>query len=178
MLVNSSDPTNAVWTKDPQIEITAGAADPTGGNNAVLVTNAGNATRTLSQQLKVPANYQYCFSLYVVSVQPTTLTLFRQGTNTAANEDIAVSNSWRRVVSSGRLNDAGAQFNVGVNLAPGQQVTLFGLQLEAQIQPSRYRPTLASGGVYANCHFMSPTLPITSHAPNLFSTAFAIQTNI
>lgn len=178
MLANSTDLTNAVWTKDPQIQITSRIADPMEGTNAFILTNAGSAAQTFCQQLIVPANYQYCFSLYALSAQAATLQLIRQGSTATVTDTVPVTATWNRVISTGSLNDAGTQFTVGVNLAPGQQVTLFGWQLEAQIQPSRYRPTVGSGGVYPNCHFTSPTIPIMSDAPNLFSTAFAIQTTL
>jgi hypothetical protein len=177
MLTSSVDLTNSVWSKDPQIHIATGAADPTGGTNAFILTNNGSAAQRCSQQLLIPANYQYCFSLYASSAAPSTLNIVRQGSAALASDEAPVGTTWNRVVSSGRLNDAGTQFTVGVILAPGQQITLFGLQLEAQIQPSRYRPTLANGGVYPNCHFVSATLSMTSDAPNLFSTGFAVQTN-
>jgi hypothetical protein len=175
MLANSVDLSNSSWTKSPQIQITGGAADPNGGTNAVVVTNLGSGSQQVSQQLTVPANYQYCFSLFALSTQPATLTLFRQGLTTTANDSVSVGTGWSRFASSGRLNDPGTQVTVGISLEPGQQVTLFGLQLEAQIQPSRYRATVGSGGVYPNCHWASSTLQITSDAPNLFSTTFAIQ---
>jgi hypothetical protein len=178
MLANSVDLSNSSWTKFPQIQITAGAADPNGGTNAFVVTNMGSAQQQVSQQLTIPANYQYCFSLFALSAQPTSLTLFRQGLTVTASDSVSIGTGWSRFVSSGRLNDPGTQFSVGISLEPGQQVTLFGLQLEPQIQPSRYRATVGSGGVYTNCHWASNTLQITSDAPNLFSTTFTIQSAV
>jgi len=61
---------------------------------------------------------------------------------------------------------------------PGQQVTVYGLQLEAQLQPSRYRPTRGMGGVYSNAHWAVDELPVMAQAPNLFSTSFSIETNL
>ena len=179
MLASSTDLTNTVWTKDPRIQIVAGAADPTGGFRAFAITNAGSALQKISQQLTVPAGYQYCFSLYAVSAVPAALTVVRQGTTATASGDILqVRTGWTRFVSSGQLNDSGTQFSVVITLTPGQQITLFGLQLEAQIQPSRYRPTVGNGGVYPQCHWTSDTFPLVSDAPNLFSTSFAIETNL
>lgn len=177
MLTSSVDLTNSVWSKDPQIQITTGASDPDGGTDAFVLTNEGSAIQKFCQQLTVPANYQYCFSLYATSAQPSTVAVAWQGSSAAANDELPVSTAWNRIVSSAQLNDAGTQLSVGVTLAPGQQVTLFGLQLEAQSQPSRYRATVASGGVYANAHFVSATFSMASDAPNLFSTRFAIETN-
>jgi hypothetical protein len=177
MIASSTDLTNSTWSKDPQIRISAGAPDPTGATNAFVLTNQGSATQQLAQDFAVPANYQYCFSLYAVSAQPAPLTVIRRGLTASNADEVPVGTTWNRLVVSGRLNDAGTELSVGLTLAPGQQVTVFGLQLEPQIQPSRYRPTVATGGVYPNCHFLSTTLSMTSDAPNLFSTEFAIQTN-
>lgn len=177
MLASSVDLTNSAWSKDPQIHITAGVPDPLGETNAFVFTNEGGAAQQFSQQLTVPANYQYCFSLYATSAQPSTVTVVWHGANATANSELPVSTIWNRIVSSGRLNDAGTELTVGVMLQPGQQITLYGLQLEPQVEPSRYRATITNGGVYANAHFISATLPMISDAPNLFSTRFAIQTN-
>ncbi len=65
---------------------------------------------------------------------------------------------------------------IAMVIGAGQQVQVFGPQLEAQIEPSRYRPTTAQGGVYANAHWAVDQLPIAAEAPNLFSTQFIIET--
>jgi hypothetical protein len=178
MFANSADLTNTVWARDPQILITPGAADPNGGTSAFVLTNAGNTAQRFAQQFTVPANYQYCFSLYAMSTKPTAVTLVRQGPAASAADEFPLNATWNRIVSSGRINDPGTQFAAGISLGPGQQVSVFGLQLEAQIQPSRYRPTVGNGGVYTNCHFTSATLPVSSDAPNLFSTVVTTQTNV
>lgn len=178
MLASSADLTNTAWTKDPQIQIVAGTADPSGGSSAFMVTNAGSAPQNISQRVAVPAGYQYCFSLFALSAVPAALTVLRQGTSATATDILQVRTAWTRFVSSGQLNDSGTQFSIVITLNPGQQIKLFGLQLEAQIQPSRYRPTVANGGVYPLCHWTSDTFPLVAEAPNLFSTGFAIETNL
>lgn len=178
LLASSTDLTNTSWARSPLMTISSGTPDPNGGTGAFVLTNTGDASQQLTQQLTIPANYHYCFSLYALSAEPFTLELVRQGSVANAIDSFAVGPNWNRIISTGQLNDPGTQFAVGVNLAPGQQITVFGLQLEGQIQPSRYRPTIGSGGVYSNAHWTSDTLMMISQAPNLFSTSFAIQTNI
>ncbi|HZS55932.1 MAG TPA: hypothetical protein VFA65_16135 [Bryobacteraceae bacterium] len=178
MLASSTNLISSSWASSPLIQIAAGATDPMGGATAFVLTNTSNSAQQLFQQTTVPANYQYCFSLYALSAQPSTIALFRRGASATANETMEIGNYWRRIVSTGRLNDPGTQLSVGVNLAPGQQVTLFGLQLEAQIQPSRYRATAGNGGIYPNSHWTSNRLPITSDAPDSFSAAFTIQSTL
>lgn len=178
MLAWSSDLTNAAWQTSSLIHIAPGATDPTGGSAAFTVTNTGQATQEITQTLAVPANYQYCFSVYVLAAQESTISLFRQGVATQQNTNVPISQSWTRIVSSGALSDQGASFSVGITLAPGQQVELYGIQLEAQVAPSRYRPTSQVGGVYSNAHWAVSELNVTAEAPNLFATSFSIETTI
>ncbi len=178
MLADSTDLTSISWVRSALLNVSDGASDPNGGSGAFLLTNTSSAPQQISQQLAVPANYQYCFSLYALSAVPMTLDLVRQGALASATNTLSVGPAWTRIISTGRLNDPGTQFTVAINLSPGQQVTVFGLQLEPQLQPSRYRPTVGRSGVYANAHWASDTLSMVSQAPNLFSTSFAIQANV
>jgi hypothetical protein len=70
------------------------------------------------------------------------------------------------------------EFSVAIRLAPGQQIQLYGPQLEAQLAPSRYRATARNGAVYAQAHWAVDDLVISAEAPNLFSTAFSIETSL
>lgn len=178
MLISSSDVTVPPWQTSTLIQLSAGAPDPDGGSGAVTATNMGQANQSISQTLNVPAGYQYCFSVYAMSDQPSELTLIRQGISAMENTIAAIGPVWTRIVSSGQLNDPATSFTVEVSLTPGQQVQLYGLQLEPQIAPSRFRATAASGGVYANAHWGLDQITISADAPNLFSTSFSIETAI
>ena len=81
MLMSSSDLTTAAWQKSGLLQVQANIVDPFGGTAAYLITNDGQNAQELSQILQVPANYQYCFSLYAAAVQQTMLTLFQRGPN-------------------------------------------------------------------------------------------------
>ncbi len=178
MLVSSSDISEAPWVKSSVISLSLGLPDPDGGTAAFTAINSGQASELISQTLTVPAGYQYCFSLYALSNAPAELTLVRQGSSTQQSTVAAVGPGWSRIISSGDLPDAGTTLTVGVNLAAGQQVGLYGLQLEPQVAPSRYRSTGGTGGVYSNAHWAVDQLAISADAPNLFSTAFSIETVI
>lgn len=82
---------------------------------------------------------------------------------------------WSRAVSSGRLNDEGTELTIAISLGAGQQVTIFGPQLEPQLAPSGYRPTAQQGGVYSNAHWAEERLTVAAEAPDLFSTSFVIE---
>lgn len=178
MLVSSSDLANAAWNISSLIDLTPGLADPQGGTAAVTATNTGQESQEISQTFIIPASYQYCLSLYAISNQAAQLTLIRRGPSASENTVAAVGTGWSRIVSSGQLSDTGTTFTIAISLAPGQQIGLYGPQLEPQIVPSRYRPTTQTGGVYANAHWGVDQLPISVDAPNLFSTFFTIETAI
>lgn len=172
MLVSSEDLTKSSWIAGP-LTITTGVSDPFGGSRAFTVTNASQITIELTQPVRVPANYQYCFSIYALGSSP--IVLLRRGVPPGDAQQYSAGFVWTRLVSSGRLNDAGTALTVGVSLTPGQTISLYGPQLEAQLAPSRYRATTNIGGVYSNAHWAVEELSITAEAPNLFSASFSIE---
>ncbi|HSU33365.1 MAG TPA: hypothetical protein VLJ11_19210 [Bryobacteraceae bacterium] len=177
MLASSSDLTATGWQRGA-IQIVPGATDPNGDGEAFVLTNVSQASQGIVQTLAVPAHYQYCLSAYVTSTQAGSVVLSRTGTSASNSTVVQVGSSWTRVISSGRLNDGGTTFTAGLILMPGQQVTVYGMQLEAQLQPSRYRATRGMGGVYTRAHWAVDEFPIMAQAPNLFSTSFSIETNV
>lgn len=176
MLVSSTNFAALPWNASGLIRITSDAIDPAGGTAAFTLTNTGQTAQQITQSFEVPSGYQYCFSIYATSSSPTAITMLRQGSASQAQDSVSVGSDWSRIVSSGRLTDTGVGLTIGIALAPGQQVQLYGPQLEAQVVPSRYRPTAQTGGVYANAHWATDQLSITANAPNLSSTAFSIET--
>jgi hypothetical protein len=175
MLAWSSDLNAAAWSKPDLVGCVGGAADPVGTSSAFIVTNNATVSEDISQTLVVPANYHYCFSLYVRSAVPSSITLVRRGVSAEAATVYDIGPDWTRLVSAGELGDAATEFTVAVRLAAGQQVTLYAPQLEPQLAPSRYRATSANGGVYPKSHWAVDNLVITATAPNLFATAFSIE---
>jgi hypothetical protein len=178
MLRWSSDLSNSVWQSSALIKIQANTADPFGGSGAFTITNNGQANQDFSQTISVPASYQYCLSVYVASVQPASATLLRRGNLVTQSMTASVSQTWQRIVSTGRLTDSGTIFTVGLSLLPGQQLLVYGPQLEAQISPSSYHDTTQISGVYPNSHWSVEQLAIAATAPDLFSTAFTIETAV
>jgi hypothetical protein len=177
MLASTSDLTNAAWNTSSLITIEGNITDPEGGSGAFSATNTGQANQEIGQTLSVPAGYQYCFSIFVTSAQASSIELIRRGASVEQTDNLAIGPTWTRIVSSGRLDDSGTNFSIAVSLAAGQQVQLYGFQLEPQIAPSRYRPT-GTGGVYTNAHWATDQLIVSADAPNLFSTSFNIETAI
>jgi hypothetical protein len=177
MLASSSDLTATNWQRGA-IQITPGAGDPNGGNEGFVLTNVSQASQAIVQTLTVPAHYQYCLSAYITSMQMGSVVLSRSAMTASDSTVVPVGSGWTRVSSSGRLNEGGTKFTAGLILMPGQQVTVYGLQLEAQLQASRYRATQGMGGVYSRAHWAVDELPMMAQAPSLFSTSFSIETNL
>ncbi|MBV9763116.1 MAG: hypothetical protein JO340_21315 [Acidobacteriaceae bacterium] len=178
MLVSSSDMSAAPWVRGSNVQLTTGALDPNGGNAAVTLTNTGQVNEGINQTLQVPSGYQYCFSVYAASTGQSALTATLQGSVAQQNTSLPLGSNWTRLVATGKLIDTGIGLTVGLVLEPGQQVQLYGPQLEAQVIPSRYRPTQETGGVYPSAHWGVDQLSITAMAPDLSSTAFSIETSL
>lgn len=178
ILTSSSDLRAPVWQPSSLIQIIPGAEDPVGGTAAFRLTNTAATNQEIGQSLPIPANYQYCFSLYAMSTEPAQLILIRRGSISEDSRTFAVGPTWNRIVSSGQLGDSEIGFSTVIGLAAGQQVQIYGIQLEAQLAPSRYRATSQTGGVYLNAHWATDQLVFSAAAPNLFSTSISIETAI
>jgi hypothetical protein len=177
MLVESVDFTRAPWQLAAGlITLQPGVADPFGGLGAFTATNMSPIAQQITQVLIVPANYQYCLSVYARSDSASPpITLTRTGPSLGETSSFDIDSGWSRLVSSGHLNDGETQLTVSIGLPPGQPVSLYGPQLEAQLAPSRYRSTTNIGGVYSNAHWAIEELPIVAEAPNLYSVSFTIE---
>jgi hypothetical protein len=177
MLLWSADLSNPSWqNQSALVTISSGVADPFGGSGAFTITNNGETSQDLTQTLRVPSNFNYCFSIYLASFQQSSATLIRSGGSATQLVCGGVSQGWTRLISAGRLVDSGMEFAVGLRLLPGQQLIAYGPQLEAQPAPSPYRPTTSTAGVYPGSHWSVEQLPIATTAPDLFSTTFTIET--
>ena len=164
LLSSSEDLTASDWQRDPLLEVTAGVADPFDGTRAFQIVNTAQEEQGFTQSLDIPSDYHYCFSLYVRSSAPTTVTLLRYAGTTPAGEDRTVGPAWARYTSAGKLTAAGVGLRVGLRLPPGATVEVFGPQAEAQPGASRYQPTAGPGGVYPQARFDMDALMLTTHA--------------
>jgi len=177
LLTSSSNLSEQPWQADSSLSLTGQVLDGAGDITAVVLTNNGQADAGITQPLNIPAGYQYCFSIYARSAAPATFSLVRSGPGSVETEKFQTTSNWHRYVSSGKLNDTGT-LRVAIRAPAGQQIVLYGPQLEAQIAPSSYRPTFQTGGVYSNAHFGMDELPYSADAPNQFSTMFSIEAAI
>jgi hypothetical protein len=178
MLLWSSDPRVQPWQVPGLLKMENGIADPSNSTAAFRITNTGQNVQELKQTVDVPSSYFYCFSFYARSATPQLLTAFRRGASTVQASEILVDTTWNRFWTGGQLTETGSGITVGLSLSAGQQLEIFGFQLEAQVSPSQYRPTSRRGSVYFNAHWAMTELSVLSESPGLFSTSVSVEASV
>ncbi len=176
MLAMGSSVQGSLWVKGPNLQLASGQTDVFGSTNAVLVTNTGQVAEEISQTITVPAGYQYCLSVHAKAAQTTPITLIRRGATTENDYTVSVGTSWTRYISEGKLSDSGTTFSAVIRIAAGQQLFLYGAQLEAQKSPSGFRDS-ANGGVYARAHWGEASLNLVAEGPDQFNVTCVIEAN-
>jgi hypothetical protein len=169
LLAWSEDLTNAVWTKDPELTLTANVGDPFGGTGAFHFANAGAGPQGISQTLNSPTSYQYTFSVYARSASPASLTI-QAGAKSIA---CVLTANWQRffVVGSAASGATAVEFQIE---APGfSAVDIFGPQAESQWAPSAYKKS-STGGVYQNARFNDDVFTYTTTDVNRHSATVNI----
>ncbi|MBM3725503.1 MAG: hypothetical protein FJW40_08775 [Acidobacteria bacterium] len=169
----SEDLASAVWVKGSGIQLTAGLADPLGTTRAVRVRNTGATPQRLSQTIAAPADMTYCFSAYLRASAATTARLVR-ASGVSEEKAAAAGSAWRRFATSGNLGGAGTTMTFSVDLDPGAEVDVFGLQVDAQPAASPYKVTTNGSGVYPDARFGSDELRVTAGSLGLNSATVHI----
>lgn len=155
---------NAVWQKDPFLQLTASIADPDGGTSASQVTNGGAASQTIAQTIAAPGGYRYCLAAYVRADTATSVRLWA-GTE---SRDYAANSAWQRMVMPAAPPADATSVRFGIEIEAAGAVAIYGTQAEAQPGASAYKPT-STGGVYENAHLSEDTLAITKTGVNRHS---------
>jgi hypothetical protein len=160
---------SSVWQKGSLLLITTGIADPLGTTRAVRIVNPSAVDLSISQAIIAAGWFQYCFSAYVRSAAPGTVTLTRR---TADGNDARRESTgplWRRIYSFGGIEGTADEIEFGITIPAGGTVELFGLQAEAQPQPSAYKRTDSQAGVYGATRFKDDALSPIAAGPNDYS---------
>jgi hypothetical protein len=165
----SEDFTKAGWQLG-EMSASAGVSDPLGTQRASAVTNSGAAPQALSQTLGVSGDYVACFSAYLRASAATSVTMQRDGVETAA----AVGPQWKRVLVSGTGTAGAAQSTFSLVIPAGQTIEVWGMQAEAQPWPSVYKQTSAGTGIYNETYFADDELTITSTGPGFSRAAIGL----
>jgi hypothetical protein len=169
LLAWSEDWTQAVWTADPLLQVTSGAADPLGNSDAMQLTNSGLTTQQVVQTIAGPSAFLYCYSVYVRSAAPTTIQLVQSTTGQTSLTPVVAGASWTRVTTPVSLSIQQDGIGFGVQLPAGGQVQVFGAQVEAQPEAGLYKKTTDLGGVYTSTRFATDLLTFTADAVNQHS---------
>lgn len=167
--------TAAAWQTAGLIAIQPGVSDPLGGLAAFELTNTGQVPVDFVQTINAPAAFKYCCSAYVRGASAASTTLVRKSPSETVLDQLGFGMAWTRITSSAQLTKNADSFVAGFRLSPGQQLALFGLQLEPQLVPSRYRATAAQGGVYPNAHWSSDQIAFVETAPSVYSTNATVE---
>jgi hypothetical protein len=154
--------------------IAPGAADPEGTQRASSLTNPAAGVQALQQTLAVPGDYVACFSAWVRSSVPGTVTLARDGRSITS----PLNSAWRRIFVTGTGAAGAAQSSFSIALAAGQSVDVWGLQVEAQPYAAVYKKNGAAQGIYEETYFSEDELKITHTSVGLSSCEIALTSQI
>jgi hypothetical protein len=91
---------------------------------------------------------------------------------------VLVGTAWNRVSISGTGASGAVNSTFGIALNPGQQIQIFGPQVEAQPYPSAYKQTVTARGIYPNTWFAADELNIVSTGVGLSSCQIALRSQI
>ena len=160
----------SAWTNGALIELTTGIDDPLGTTRATRVVNAGSAPLAVAQTLGVPANFEYCISVWARTIAGSSVTLMI-GT---ATQTFALSTAWARISFSTNLRSSDTPVTFGAQMIAGASVDLWGMQVEAQLAPSDYKMTTANGGVYANARFAEDQITVTAQGTDVYDAVIRI----
>jgi hypothetical protein len=141
----------------------AGASDPMGTQRASSLANGTTGALELSQSLGISGDYVTCFSVWVYANSAGTITLQRDNSQITSS----VGPQWTRVYLSGTGTPGAATSTFSIVIGPGQTVSVFGPQVEAQPFPSIYRQTSGALGIYDQTYFANDDLTVASTAPGL-----------
>ncbi len=153
---------NAAWTTSPLLQLTGNIADAFGGTNATRVVNPTGTVCTIVQTLNAPEWFTYCLSVYARTSPGGYITLTLQ----SAGGTYLIQPGWKRITLTGQSHGTAGTITVGLGVAAGQSIDVFGIQLEAQPGASKYKQTFSNAGVYTDAHFAADTFGLTTSAPN------------
>jgi hypothetical protein len=160
---------NAVWSTDPFLTLTGGISDPTGGTNAWHLSNSGGAPQSILQTINAPGAYTYCVSAYGRAAVGGGVTILLGGDRTP----LSLGSTWMRITTSGHGDPMASSIGFGLEVAAGESLDVFGMQVEAQPTASGYKSS-STGGVYEGAYLLDDTLSFTTTDVNRHSVTVNI----
>ncbi len=173
LLAWSEDLSHPDW-QSGQLTKSGGASDPAGTQRAWLISNGAAGVQALSQTVNLFGSYVACLSVWMRSDSNITATLQRDGLETG----VPVGPEWKRAFLSGTGNSGSDTTTVSIAIDPGQSLTLWGLQLEAQPYPSQYKQTTGASRIYPETYFGSDEITMTSTGVGLSACEIQLVSRI
>lgn len=96
------------------------------------------------------------------------------GDSQQVQQEFAIDPEWRRYVVTGNLPGTELVVHFGLQINQGNQVDLFGMQVEPQTGASRYKKTMALNGVHQSTRYDQDELKLTSNRPDEYSTTIRL----
>jgi hypothetical protein len=174
LLARSEEFDAAEWDNDPLIGLTAGIDDPFGGTAAMRAVNSGAGAQAIAQTLAAPGDFRYALSVWGRAAGASAVTLFASSVGGNAERTFALGAQWKRISMPVDLADASESVTFGARLAPGAQIDLFGMQVDAQAAAGGYQRTAAIGGVHASARFAHDSLTVRAQGTDVYDLAIRI----
>jgi hypothetical protein len=177
LLVWSEDFSKAAW-QTAGLAFDSNVADPFGTKRAARAHDNGTGVLTLAQQTQIPGAAQTCFSVYLRSNIPISVTLARSAGGYSQNVQASVTSNWQRFYLStvfAAVTDASL---FSISLSAGTPVEFFGPQVDSQVNPSAYVMSTTQAGVYSNARFDMSRLEVIATGPNRNACLVSIRSNL
>jgi hypothetical protein len=156
------------------LQVTAGVNDPLGTQRASSVVNGTGGVQAITQSLSIAGALITCFSAWIRSDSGAQITLARDGSQVNAS----VTPSWTRVYVGGGGASGATASTFSLGIAGGQSIDVWGLQVEAQPFPSKYKSTAAAYGIYEETYFASDQLTVAETAPGLSACTIQLVSRV
>jgi hypothetical protein len=147
------------------LTVAGGSVDPLGTNRGVVITNNAAGLQSLQQTIPLPGDYVACFSVWLSSDAPCQISLGRDGRMLS----VPTTSDWKRAFLGGTGLAGAGQSTFSLTVPAGNSVKVWGLQVEAQPDPSKYRVTSSARGIYEETYFGTDELNLTSTGVGLSS---------
>lgn len=175
LLTCSEDLTSVWWQRGPWITVIETAPPEAWSGRVHTVTNAGNATEAVSQELGIAGSGTLCASgrFRTNSLNAGRIAVSCEGTSFSA--PIRSDGNWARVHATASIASQATPLTLSMEVEPGCTIDIKDLQLEHQAFPSCYKPTKTSGGVYPEASIVYGSTQILQHGPKWFDYSFRIE---
>jgi hypothetical protein len=173
LLLHSEGLSQAEWQKSGGVSVSAAPTAAPGMGAAWRVSTASGSGE-MWQQVMLPTQYQWVFSVYARAEAGGELLLVQRSAHGERTHAVKPGSEWQRywLMASGWPPGEGMDF--GIRVQAGGPVDVSGFQLEGQLSPSGYKKTTSTCGVYADARFADERLRVMTIAKNCHQVALRV----